>query len=238
MADAASQSQQSIAFIAEVTRGTTPTTPGYTYNRIRVRLDLFGQQAVRGRARKFAATANPARESAACLRGRHNQFILGARDVLGQLLKGLLSSDFAAVSPGAITGDWAASGKRLPALPVPLPAKARRSVGSWRFVVCRWHGQQPDLEQRELPAPRANQSLTRGHGRRDDRYPVDRRIHQGADSEIMKCTARTATTLTVVRGAWYKLPPTHLDNAPVLIGRIITGIYRHGADLRRCLNRQ
>lgn len=223
MADAASQSQQSIAFIAEVTRGTTPTTPGYTYNRIR-QGSTFSVNKQFEQSTEIRSDREPGARigGVSSWEGTINSFLV-RETYLEQLLKGLLSSDYAAVSPGAITGDWAASGKtftRASGSFTSQSAANQLEVGDLLFAAGTANNQ---TQLNGAVASTTATSLTVDTVDATTVIPSTG-AYIKVDSEIMKCTARTATTLTVVRGACGTTAATHLDNAPVLIGRIITGI--------------
>lgn len=222
MSDGASRAQRSIAFIAEVTRGTTPTTPAYTYNRIRsgtaFQVDKQFEQSDEQRSdRQPGARVG----GVSSWTGTINTFLV-RETYLDQLLRSTLSNAFAAVAPSAVSVAFNSGAKT-----------ATRSTGSFltQTAANRWEvgdllfASGTTANGTQLSAA-VNSSVTT--------IPVDTvdatTIANATgfikiDSEIISYTGRDATNFTgCTRGALGTTAASHLDNAPVLIGREITAI--------------
>lgn len=224
MADGASRAQRSVAFIAEVTRGTTPTTPAYTYNRIRsgttFQVDKQFQQSDEIRSdREPGARVG----GVSSWTGVINSFLV-RETFLDQLLQSTLSSTFVAVAPSAVSVTWAASGKtatRATGSFLTAAAGSKFEIGDLLFAAGTAANQ---TQLNGAIASTTSLSLT------VDTVDATTVLNSGGgyikiDNEIMHYTSRTSTTITLdERGALGTTAVTHLDNAPVLVGREITAI--------------
>lgn len=224
MADGASRAQRSIAFVAEVTRGTTPSSPAYTYNRIRsgttFQVEKQFEQSDEIRSDREPGTRVGGVSS---WTGTLNTFLV-RETFLDQLLRSTFSNDFAAVAPSAVSVAWNSGAKT-----------ATRSTGSFLSQTAGnrfWVG---DLLFAAGTAANQTQlngavSDTTGLSLTVDTVDATTVLNSGGgyikiDNEIMRYSARTSTTITLTaRGALGTTAATHLDNAPVLVGREITGL--------------
>lgn len=224
MADGASRAQRSVAFVAEATRGTTPTSPAYTYNRIRsgttFQVDKQFEQSDEQRSdREPGARVG----GVSSWTGTINTFLV-RETFLDQLLRSTFSNAFAAVAPAAVSVAFNSGAKT-----------ATRSTGSFLTQTAANRWEVGDLLF--AAGTTANQtqlngavSDTTGLSLTVDSVDATTVIPSGGaylkiDNEIVHATARTATAITLdERGALGTTAATHLDNAPVLIGREITAI--------------
>jgi len=224
MSDGASRAQRSVAFVAESARGTTPTSPAYTYNRIRsgttFQVDKQFEQSDEQRSDREPGTRVGGVSSWS---GTINSFLV-RETFLDQLLQSTLSGTFAAVAPSAVTVTWAASGKtatRATGSFVAQSAANKWEVGDLLFAAGTAANQ---TQLNGAIASTTSLSLT------VDTVDATTVLNSGGgyvkvDNEIMHYTSRTSTTITIdVRGALGTTAATHLDNAPVLVGREITAI--------------
>lgn len=224
MADAASQSQQSVAFVVESTRGTTPTNPAYTYNRIRT-----GTTFTVTKAFEQSTEVRSDREPGARVggvsgwTGQINSFLC-RETYLEQLLKSALSGDYAALAPSAVSVAWNSGAKT-----------ATRSSGSFTAQSAANRFEVGDLLFAAGTAANQTQlngavSDTTGLSLTVDTVDATTVLNSGGgyikiDNEIMKYSARTSTSITLTqRGALGTTAATHADNAPVLVGREITAM--------------
>jgi hypothetical protein len=224
MADGASQSQQSVAFVEEVTRGTTPTTPGYTRLRIRegttfeVNKEFAQSTEIRSDREPGARVGG-----VAGWQGTITSFLV-REAFLETLLGSTLSGTFATVTHSAVSVAFNSGAKT-----------ATRSTGSWLTDAPANKFEVGDLLFAAGTA--ANQTQLNEAGNITDSQTsitvdtVDATTVANAtgfikiDNEIISYTGRTATTFTgLTRGALGTTAATHLDNAPVLIGRTISAI--------------
>lgn len=223
MADGASQSQVRLSSIIEVTRGTTPTTPAYNVNRIQsgsfFQVDKNFEQSTE---------INSTRDPGARVGG-----VAGVSGVVNMPLvkdvgwehwaESAVSGVFAALAPSAITGDWAASGKtftRASGNFLTASPATRFEIGDMLFAGGTANNQ-----------TQLNGALSTTTGTSITVDTVDATTVANAtgyikiDNEIMAYTGRTSTGFSgLTRGALGTTAATHADNAPVLIGRTITGI--------------
>lgn len=222
MADGASRAKRSVAFVAEVTRGTTPASPAYTYNRVRsgttFQVDKQFEQSDEIRSdREPGARVG----GVSSWTGTINSFLV-RETFLDQLLKSTLSGDFAAVAPSAITGDWAASGKTFTRASGSFYTSAanRFEVGDVLFA-----GGTANNQTQLNGAVASTTSTSVTVDTVDATTIANTTGYIKIDNEIMAFTGRTSTTFTgLTRGALGTTATTHLDNAPVLIGRTITAM--------------
>lgn len=221
MSDGASRAKRSVAFIAESTRGTTPTTPAYNYQRIRsgttFQVDKQFEQSDEIRSDREPGTRVGGVSSWS---GTLNTFLV-RETYLDQMLRSTFSADFAALAPSAITGDFAAAGDTF-----------TRAAGSF-FTTAGNRFELGDLvfaggtanNQTQLNGAIASTTATSITVDTVDATTITNATgYIKIDSEIMAFSARTATTFTVTRGALGTTAATHADNAPVLIGRTITAL--------------
>ena len=221
MADGASISQLSHAFVAEVTRGTTPASPAYNYIPIRQ-----GSQLQVDKNFEQSTLINATRDPGARIGGVAGwsgtiSCPLVRETGLDKLLESTLSGAFATVSPGAITGSWAAAGKtftRATGNFLTASLTTRIEVGDLLFAAGTTNN------QTQLNGAIASTTATTVTVDTVDATTVipSTGAYVKIDNEILLVTARTATSLTVTRGALGTTAATHADNAPVLIGRVVT----------------
>lgn len=222
MSDGASRAQRSVAFVAESARGTTPTSPAYTYNRIRsgttFQVDKQFEQSDEQRSDREPGTRVGGVSSWS---GTINSFLV-RETFLDQLLQSTLSSTFAAIAPGAITGTWAASGDTFTRATGSFlgTAATRYEVGDLLFA--------SGLTANATVLDGAHSdSVTTITVKTVDATTI---TPTGAGyikigTEIIAYTARTATTFTgCTRGALGTTAASHSDNDAVLIGREITAV--------------
>lgn len=221
MADGASIAKRSVAFTAESTRGTTPSNPPYTYNRVRrgttFQVDKQFEQSDEVRSDREPGTRVG---GVSGWSGSINSFLV-RETFLDQLLRSTLSADFAAVAPSAITGDFAASGDTFTRASGSFFTTAgnRFEVGDLVFAAGTANN------QTQLNGAIASTTATSITVDTVDATTITNSTgYIKIDNEIMAFSARTATTFTVTRGALGTTAATHLDNAPVLIGRTITAL--------------
>lgn len=222
MADGASRAKRSVAFVAESTRGTTVSSPAYTYQRIRsgttFQVDKQFEQSDEIRSDREPGTRVGGVSSWS---GTLNTFLV-RETFLDQMLRSTFSANFAAITPTAITGDFAASGDTFTraAGSFLTTAANRFEVGDLVFAGGTANNQ-----------TQLNGALSNTTGLTVTVDTVDATTISNAtgyikvDNEIMAYSARTATVFTITtRGALGTTAATHLDNAPVLIGRTITAL--------------
>lgn len=221
MADGASIAKRSVAFTAESTRGTTPSNPPYTYNRVRrgttFQIDKQFEQSDEVRSDREPGTRVG---GVSGWSGNINSFLV-RETFLDQLLRSTLSADFAAIAPSAITGTFAASGDTFTRASGSFFTTAgnRFEVGDLVFAAGTANN------QTQLNGAIASTTATSITVDTVDATTITNSTgYIKIDNEIMQFTARTSTTFTVVRGALGTTAATHLDNAPVLIGRTITAL--------------
>lgn len=223
MADGASISQLRLSSIIEVTRGTTPTTPAY--NVLPINAGSFLQV---DKNFEQSNLINSTRDPGARVGG-----VSGASGTLNMPLvkevgwemwaESALSGTFAALAPSAITGTWAAAGKtftRASGSFTGETAANKFEIGDMLFAAGTANN------QTQLNGAIASTSATSLTVDTVDATTIANATgYIKVDNEIMAYTGRTATTFTgLTRGALGTTAATHLDNAPVLIGRTITAI--------------
>lgn len=224
MADGASISQLSHAFVAEVTRGTTVSSPAYDYIPIRqgslLQVDKNFEQST-----LINASRDPGTRIGGVAGWSGTISCPLVRETgLDKLLGSSLSGSFATVTPGAITGTWAASGTtftRASGSFLTAAPTARIEVGDLLFSA----GTTNNQTQLNEPSNITNSQTTIAV----DTVDATTIIPSGGayikvDSEIMLVTARTSTSLTVTRAQLGTSAATHNDNAAVLIGRVVTAV--------------
>lgn len=224
MADGASQSQVRLSSIIEVTRGTTPTTPAYQINRINggsfLQTDKNFEQS-----NEINSTRDPGSRVGGVAGVSGTITMPTVKDVGWEhWAESALSGVFTALAPSAITGTWAtagdtftrASGSFLTATPA-----NRFEIGDMLFAAGTTNNQTQLNEAGNITSSVTSITVD----------TVDATTISNAtgyikiDNEIIAYTGRTSTSFTgLTRGALGTTAATHLDNAPVLIGRTITGI--------------
>lgn len=223
MADGANVGNLKMALVEEVTRGTTPGTPAFVYIPVRpgssasVEFQDTEGQLITGDRQPADSVSGPANSSA------NIQTSLVRETGIDKLLESLMSDAWTTLSHGAVAVVWAASGKT-----------ATRATGSWLTDAPGAKFEVGDLLFAAGTA--ANQTQLNGALNSStttitlDTVDATTVTNSGGgyakiDNEIISFTGRTSTSLTgVTRGALGTTAASHLDNAPVLIGRTITAI--------------
>lgn len=221
MADGASISRLSQAIVAESTRGTTPTTPGYTY--LPIRRGSFGQVTKQFERSTLIRSDRQGGQQIGGVAGNDARLSLPLVRETGflTLMESALSSAAATIDEASLTLTLAASGDTI-----------TRSAGSFTTAVIADRFSVGDLIY--ITGLATNQSAIDMAGNLsssattivlDSTTAFDASGAVRIESEIITYTAKTATDLTgCTRGAGETTAATHLDNTVVRPVRKITAI--------------
>lgn len=219
---AASISQQRLSLIAEVTRGTTPTTPGYTV--IPSRVDSFLQlekQFPQSTLIRSDRSPSPSIGGTYQVGGTIKTPVI-RESGFDLLLQSALASTFATLTTAAITGTFASGGKTFTRAAgnflTDTPA-TRPQIGMWFFGAGTSSNKTTLNNGGTVGASDTTFTLTASTAF------TTTGGYLKIDSEIIKYSGIAANVVTVTqRGACGTTAATHTDTTTVIPGRQITAV--------------